>query len=418
MEPEKRKELQKEQTPEETVLSGPETMRETCLHAISDLAAAETWLEDRAREGWQFTGTRRWKAEFQKAEPCVCRYRLQPMGRKKETPSPERLDVYESLGWQYVTVLDGLFHVWRCEDPDAPELDTDPVVQAEGYRYLKRRIIRSLAGEAVLLVVLVALYVWWWGAASHTPLLAALESLPGRLLLGQIWLILVLVLDVREALGMRRLLRTLTAGVPLSRPRSYRCQQWLQRIAVALAFLLLVIYPFLDSRYGYADEFHGWDAREPDGTFKPGVVYWDLTRTETLAEELWFWDAQTKFHELAARMDYARVYGALADHRTTAATTTYYHMRTEGLAEALCGELLEDFGTSWNWEPVETVPAEALDAFWWTAWTQAHTQEVGRDQLRLQYAVVRQGPRVLAVEYQGTADLREQEAYLVELLTK
>ena len=69
-------------------------------------------------------------------------------------------------------------------------------------------------------------------------------------------------------------------------------------------------------------------------------------------------------------------------------------------------------------EPVETVPTAELDDFRWTAWTQAHTQEVGRDQLRLQYAVVRQGPRVLAVEYQGTADLREQEAYLVELLTK
>ena len=83
--------------------------------------------------------------------------------------------------------------------------------------------------------------------------------------------------------------------------------------------------------------------------------------------------------------------------------------------EAALG-LLEDFGTSWNWEPVETVPTEELDDFRWTAWTQAHTQEVGRDQLRLQYAVVRQGNRVLAVEYQGTADLRDQESYLAELL--
>ena len=57
-------------------------------------------------------------------------------------------------------------------------------------------------------------------------------------------------------------------------------KQWIVdqvRAAVALAFLLLVVYPFLDRQYSYREDFHGWDAQEPDGTFKPGDP---LTRQE------------------------------------------------------------------------------------------------------------------------------------------
>ena len=32
----------------------PLEMRETCLYSLFDVAAAETWLEDLAREGWRF----------------------------------------------------------------------------------------------------------------------------------------------------------------------------------------------------------------------------------------------------------------------------------------------------------------------------------------------------------------------------
>ena len=61
-------------------LEMPEERRETCLYSLFDVAAAETWLEDRAREGWRFRETRSWKAVFDRAEPQACRYRLQPLG--------------------------------------------------------------------------------------------------------------------------------------------------------------------------------------------------------------------------------------------------------------------------------------------------------------------------------------------------
>lgn len=33
-------------------------------------------------------------------------------------------EVYRSLGWDYVCTVGGTFYVWRCDDPDAPELDS------------------------------------------------------------------------------------------------------------------------------------------------------------------------------------------------------------------------------------------------------------------------------------------------------
>ena len=65
--------------------------------------------------------------------------------RWKEALDPERVEAYRSMGWRLVGQL-GPFWVWRCDDPNAPELDTDPVVQGEGYRYLKRRMIFRTVG--------------------------------------------------------------------------------------------------------------------------------------------------------------------------------------------------------------------------------------------------------------------------------
>lgn len=394
-------------------LEMPEEMRETCLYSLFDVAAAETWLEDRAREGWRFRETRSWKAVFDRAEPQACRYRLQPLGKKKETISPERREVYESLGWQYVTVMQGLFHVWRCEDPIAPELDTDPVVQAEGYRYLKRRMLRSALVELGFLVLLTGMLIWQW--TSEAPLLYTLEELPGRMLLRQVWLWLILVLEARELLGMRRVLRTLRAGVPLSRPRPYRLQQWLQRAAVAMAFLVLVVYPFMDMGYSFTDQFHGWDVLDKSGVPKAEAVYWELSETEDLVEEPIYWEAETKIHELASRMYYVREYGDLEDDLLAAAITTYYGMRTEGLGRQLAGEVREEFASRGGREALVQHTADGLDEFWWSREIEP---EAGFVDVAggLQYVVARKGGQVIAVEYRGRTDLRTQTDYLVELL--
>ena len=117
---------------------GQSSYRKSCPISIYDVAAVETWLEDLARKGENpvcFTGSR---VDLLLDEPWECRFRLQPLQRWKEALDPERVEAYRSMGWRLVGQL-GPFWVWRCDDPNAPELDTDPVVQSMGYGYLERK---------------------------------------------------------------------------------------------------------------------------------------------------------------------------------------------------------------------------------------------------------------------------------------
>lgn len=121
-----------------------ETWRDARPAFLGDVAAAETWLEDWAAKGYRLVGFRGMNGVFVKDEPKTCRYRLEPLARKEKAPDPDRVAVYGEMGWMYAATMGKDFHIWRCDDPAAPELDTDPVVQAAGYGYLKRRLLHWL----------------------------------------------------------------------------------------------------------------------------------------------------------------------------------------------------------------------------------------------------------------------------------
>ena len=217
------------------------SFRRTCPISIYDVAAVETWLEDLARRGEapvSFTGSR---VDLLPDAPRESRFRLQPFRRRKEVLDPERVAAYRSMGWRLVGKLGGVFWVWRCDDPGAPELDTDPVVQGEGYRYLKRRMIFRTVACGLVWLALLGLLVFTvlnlslrtllrqgsWLTLTAAPLVAvSLLAVLGV----QLWL---------DARNTWRLWRTLSAGVPLERPKPYRRQLRLGQLVYAAT---LVVY--------------------------------------------------------------------------------------------------------------------------------------------------------------------------------
>ena len=411
-----------EHNPSVDPLGSPNTCREIRPANVYDAAANETWLEDMAAKGWRLTGMTGWSGAFERAEPTACRYRMQPLPRKEKAPPEEMAELYASLGWEYVCTLPGVFHIWRCDDPDVPELDTDPVVQGIGYRYLKRRMLWD---GVLTLLLAAALWAAWalipW--ISETPVLDTVtEWMPGRLLVGTIGAALILVLLFCEVCAMVRLLRTLGAGIPLKRPRPYRLQRWLARGLLACFVFVLAASILGDGRAIDGGSLSGgWDAK--DGRVpREGVVYVDLADLEG-AETTDFWRCRTKVQELCPRMYATRqrsLGAAEGDLRPgdslpvlSTAETTYYRMLTEGLAARLAEELVlmrpSSFGSSGfvQGHPALTpVEAEGLDGFWWGESTY------------YQFALARLGREVLFLQYEGETDLRRQGDYFAALLAK
>lgn len=128
-----------------------------------DVPAVQAWLEDWAAKGWYLETYGRNLAKFAPRERReTVRYRLQPAERGGE-PDQDTRDAYREMGWTYVcsTVVDrsisGVkteFRIWRCEDPAAPELDTDQTLREEAYGDLLRSGWRNIWMGALLIAVM------------------------------------------------------------------------------------------------------------------------------------------------------------------------------------------------------------------------------------------------------------------------
>ena len=380
------------------------------------MAAFETWLEDRAKEGWQVNEVGARLTDFVKAEPKPTRYRLTPLPRREKEPEPDFLDMAAAAGWEYVTTVHSAFHLWRCDDPLAPEMENDPVAQAEGYRYLSRRMTRDMVILAALFLLLPSLLVAF---AWKAPLLALTRMAPGWLASmvlyfgGGAWL------AVRQWRRLRRQLHQLRTGIPLDRPVPWKRERLIRRLAlfvgIPLYFWTLFGDDFLDD---------GWSIRNnADAVAKARYV--DVTELNPdISDDVELREARTKVTELVPRFYEVRQVawepyhgqialdpGELAPTAVSADTaeTGYYRLWTAGMAAELEGELAAGHEGRWYAAELETVATPDLDSFRW------HRYGYGEETDR-QYAVARLGNAVLWVDYHGPADLRQETEYLASLL--
>lgn len=108
-----------------------------------DIAGLEDWFSEMAAQGLFLTKCTASRATFSPGQPkSGIRYRLEAQGVYETDPN--RNAAYAQFGWEYVCTIRNAFYVYRCGDPNAHELHTDPVVQSETMRSLIRRKLSYL----------------------------------------------------------------------------------------------------------------------------------------------------------------------------------------------------------------------------------------------------------------------------------
>lgn len=348
--------------------------------SLYDVPAQQAWLEDQAAKGYFLTQYGSFSASFVRGQPHAFRYRLTPMPRKEKRPDPEQQELCSALGWQYITTAGISFHVWRSDDPAAPEPDTDPQVQAEAYDGLLRRLRRTDLGLAVyclaLLCILLVVYLGLGlGLENHLRSWQPwYEILPTLLLL--LFLMARMICWERS---LRRYVRTLKAGVPMPSRRPY------QRLTQLWAMVLAVLCGAQLAAYAAQLTHPKSESFLPVSDFDQPVPYVSLAETEVLALPRNNWHTREQWWTVQDIDERGRAEGH------------YYEFHTAWMASRLIKEL--------GGEPVA---APGLDGAWWSRNEERDYQELA----------VRLGRRVATVVYRGPKDLRELVPEFAALLAE
>ncbi len=126
------------------------TVRRIRPYGSGDIPAVQSWLEEMAGKGLFFKESGMLFAKFEKGEPRKMRYRLDfcdvvacdiPDGKK---------ELYEQCGWQVVGDYNSDLVVACTDDPDAPEIYTDPELLVKP---LKKLAGKHLSIAVVFLVM-------------------------------------------------------------------------------------------------------------------------------------------------------------------------------------------------------------------------------------------------------------------------
>lgn len=348
-----------------------------------DIPAVQAWLEDQAAKG-EFLSEYTILPVFDRGEPKAVRYRLEPMIQKEKAPDQHRRELYEELGWQYVCTIRKSFHIWRCDDPETPELFTEAETEGGAYHFLLRMERRGFRIWAILLAYILALLAWTF--CSGTSLLREVDHWTPwwSTLLGWAAVAAVVPAAVYTDWCLRRYIRALRIGVPQPHRRPYRGARALSTLVLAVwavFFLSRVILLFQPSSRPF----------EPVENFGQPVPYVSLAE---LGDQPPCREAEAlRIRNFAARESWWSSEGDF--DQPPFVLTKYYRMWLPFQAERMATAWVEQ---SAEWEgQLEMLSHPALDGAW-----------LFRFDGGVQLLLLRSGAQLLEFQYDGSLDLRQK----------
>lgn len=312
--------------------------------------AIQQWLEDEAAKGWRLTDCGRVLAVFTDMEPGVYRVRLQPQLPESTEARRERGEAYREMGWDFAAVIVGDddydCEVFYCNDPSAPELDTDPV--AWGWAWEKPLRRSWLAGWLCLILILGVLTLPM--VISGKSALECLLNLTLYWLLWPLFLIFLAAVMVRRLWHLRRVRREIATGVLPSAGSWRRDRRWQQ--AITLLFLLAWVLML------FGNVVSAFWRPEPDTADLPYTA--PISLVEGTDQEYWEFETDNytwRGTALASARTESQFQGENGEHVRNAAD----RLRFVFLANTLYRERKTEFLQNWPDAGETVVENEAFD---------------------------------------------------------
>lgn len=206
---------------------------------LSDAEGLESWLEDLALQGLYLKTFRPLFCTFIPGPAKKTRYRLEPYRLRPEDDLPcSMLELYQDFGWDYAGTANNAMLIFSTQDPEAPELHTDPALQSQRWKKLYRSARRGFVWNAALLVLVAVLTAL---LLADTPILNLLTTSAVPLILFGLYQLCSLPAAWAEVQDLSRLVRRLEAGEPMDHRAPYPRRRLVPLLSFSLCILLIVL---------------------------------------------------------------------------------------------------------------------------------------------------------------------------------
>lgn len=339
-----------------------------------DVGCMELWLEQMAQKGLHLDGASGvflGLATFTEGQPARVKYRLEAVLKSKglfaenDAPSDAAVDLAEELGWEYVCRLHD-FDIYRTDDLLAPELNTDPQLQAQSLKGVEKRM-RSAVSTTLFWWILYPLLRTLGPVLTATHLGAFLTFWCWGLLVGQ------LLVALYRLWFLARMRKALRHGQPPRRPKNpdkaalcYRLGHGLHVLA-AVTLVLVMIIRGLSGTLDYGEIRQPLEAF-PDEVPFPTIA--DLTpETVNYQAQYFGFDKDENTFALWKTLpvkraivweENARLTFIDGESFTGGLYVEYYEAKNEWIARRLAKTLYLRDRSSWNVEEID-LPLLGLD---------------------------------------------------------
>lgn len=316
-----------------------------------DIAGMESWLEDMAAKGLYLDrdGLFLGFATFVKDTPDQLRFRLEatdtPGGLFSPTHDPEDevIELHQLMGWHYRGRW-GQFHIYASDDPDAPELHTDPRVQALTIQALNKFQRNQLLSSVEMFVIL---YVF------HGSIFYSLSAAWGLFLtvLALGWLLAFPAGNLMHLIQMIRLKRQLKKGIPMTHRSDWKRRSWRRYATLAADWIIgIVLVCSLLTFWGedVTEENHvaleDWTQPIPFATVEELFPGHEIRSEVSLIEsDVHYW-SNALATECYDYTEWREVVPQSGDAFSAYIQVWYYETQWEWFARGLARELTQQFG--------------------------------------------------------------------------
>lgn len=340
-----------------------------------DVTGVESWLSYMAEQGYILRdgGVFRGIAAFDRCEPKKVRYRLQPAQKgfviyDNDGPSDDEVELNGAFGWKYVAKY-GVFHIYRADDIDAREMDTDPEVQAMAMNSLHRSQRFNIIWMSIWIIVYLALVF------TSQPFLSMVNR--GSLISISLVLCVVIfiVTDLVKAVSLYRLRKKILDGEDLGSGTNWKKGARIYTVKVVIGVIAYVAMTVLGCMFILSDgadrnqmSISEYQGEVPFRTITDLALCDDIEKVDNVDDDEntiseWsdiLWPENYKIYEYGdiVYTDGNTYYGGLV--------ITYHEAKNEWLADKLYQAYMQRAKHQPDYEKIDVKIAglDDVDAYW------------------------------------------------------